>query len=169
MKIIVDGVGKLSYKNERWEMKGKIKCGKHKLKVAFEAFEDDDISKEQIKMYKFAMKNLEYYLNLAYKHLMKNYGKKSSRKAKFNTVYFNDYSEWGFLGDWKEDPLNGVGAKFYLKKGDVYIQVGTQEVLTYTTYEEVYKDEGAQEYYVTDYSMDDQFVNMRVNEITYFD
>lgn len=97
------------------------------MSIIFQAFEDEEISDRQKNQYDYFIKNYESIFNKSLLLLKERFGENYDKIVLIESIFFNRYDEFGFLGESILDEENGIAIK--LSNNNDNIEIGEQNIL----------------------------------------
>lgn len=119
-------VGNLVYEGA-WYSANVFTFNKKTVYIVFQAFEDEQLTDTQRVNYLYATKNLKELLNKALNEIKKGTPEDVFKTLELQSLYFNRYNEFGFLGEFKKFNDLPVAVKFD-STGNI-IEIGDHDIL----------------------------------------
>lgn len=110
-----------------WVLEKQFIYKHYKLSIIFQAFEDEEISDRQKNQYDYFIKNYESIFNKSLLLLKERFGESYDKIVLIESIFFNRYDEFGFLGESILDEENGIAIK--LSNNNDNIEIGEQNIL----------------------------------------
>lgn len=120
MKTLIDSeLGVLLYEGA-WICQRKVNFDNEKIDVAFQAFEDENVSIQQKDLYTFVIENFDKIVTIVNSCLS------DKPDVKIHTLFFDRFGAYGFLCDCDSDE-HGIVVKFSGR--DLHPEIGEQDIL----------------------------------------
>ncbi len=119
-------VGKLVY-DDAWYSTNIFTFNKKNVYIIFQAFEDEKLTDTQRVNYLYATKNLKMLLGRALSEIKKDTPADVFKTLVIESLYFNRYNEFGFLGEFETFDDFPIAVKF--DSAGNLIEIGDHDIL----------------------------------------